>query len=211
MHYADELAKRGYVCLVPDYPSFGENPFDFTKHAAAYPSGAMKAVWDNIRGIDLLETMPVVSNKRIGVIGHGLGGQNAILTAAFDHRLAAVVSSCGFTTFPRYKGGDLADWGKSHLMPRVRDVCKNDPAKIPFDFAELLGTLAPRAVFVSAPVRDNIMDVDGVKSAVTSASAVYQLRKAGSTLRAAYPDGGRDFTAAARAEVYTWLDQRLRR
>jgi hypothetical protein len=55
------------------------------------------------------------------------------------------------------------------------------------------------------------MDVDGVKSAVTSASAVYQLRKAGSTLRAAYPDGGRDFTAAARAEVYTWLDQRLRR
>ena len=24
LHYAHELAERGYVCLVPDYPSFGE-------------------------------------------------------------------------------------------------------------------------------------------------------------------------------------------
>ena len=64
MRYADELAQRGYVCLVPDYPSYGTD-YDFQK--SSYASGAMKAVWDNIRGIDLLETMPEVSTKRIGL------------------------------------------------------------------------------------------------------------------------------------------------
>ena len=48
---------------------------------------------------------------------------------------------------------DSADWANPRLMPRIRDVYQNDPAKIPFDFVELLGTLAPRAVFVSAPLR----------------------------------------------------------
>jgi dienelactone hydrolase len=211
MRYADELARRGYVCLVPDYPTYGENQYDLKRNAGIYASGAMKAVWDNIRGIDLLETLLEVNEKQIGIIGHGLGGQSALLTAAFDHRLAAVVSSCGFTTFPRYKGGNLADWADPRLMPRVRAVYANDPARIPFDFAELIGALAPRPVFVSAPLHDNVMDVEGVKGAIAAASAVYELRKVGNALRVVYPDGGRDFTAAARAEVYTWLDRLLKK
>jgi dienelactone hydrolase len=210
MPYADELAKRGYVCLVPDYPSFGEDRYDLAKITKAYASGAMKAVWDNLRGIDLLETLPEVNPKRIGVIGHGLGGQNALLTAAFDYRLAAVVSSCGFTTFPHYRGGKLADWAKPHMMPRIKTACENDPARIPFDFAEVLAAVAPRPVLVSAPLRDSVMGAEGVKSAVKSATAVYQLRKAAAALQAAYPDSGRDFTAAARAEAYAWLDKRLK-
>jgi dienelactone hydrolase len=208
MHYADELAKRGYVCLVPDYPSFGTS-YDFQK--SAYAGGSMKAVWDNIRGIDLLETMPEVAGKRIGIIGHGLGGESALLTAAFDYRIAAVVSSCGFTTFQRYQPTNFVDLADPRRMPRVHDVYKNDPSIIPFDFAELIGTLVPRAVFVSAPLQDKVLDVEGVKSAVQAASAVYGLRKVGSSLRVAHPDSGRDFTDAARAEAFTWLDQRLKR
>jgi hypothetical protein len=127
-----------------------------------------------------------------------------------DYRLAAVVSSCGFTTFPRYKKGDLSDWANPRLMARIRDVYKNDPTKIPFDFAEVLGTLVPRAVFVSAPLRDEVMDVEGVKSACAAASAVYQLRKVGTSLRVIHPDAGRDFTVEARNEAYTWLEQRLK-
>ncbi len=211
LRYADELARRGYVCLVPDYPSYGENPYDFKKNTATYASGAMKAVWDNLRGIDLLETLPEVNPKRIGVIGHGLGGQNALFTAAFDGRLAAVVSSCGFTTFPRYKGGKLADWADPRQVPRIRAVYANDPAKLPFDFAELLGTLAPRPVFVSAPLRDSVMEVEGVKSAVQSAALVYGLRKAGGALQVRHPDSERNFTTAARTEAYNWLDQRFKR
>jgi dienelactone hydrolase len=211
MPYADELAKRGYVCLVPDYPSYGENPFDFKKHAGTYASGAMKAVWDNIRGIDLLETLPEVNCKRIGIIGHGLGGQNALLTAVFDWRLSAVVSSCGFTTWSGCRGGNLAGWSDERMMPRIKSALGNDPAKIPFDFPDLLATLAPRAVLVSAPLGDEVMDVEGVKTAAAAASAIYRLRRATEALKIVHPAGGRDFTAAARNEAFAWLDQRFRR
>jgi dienelactone hydrolase len=208
MRYADELARRGYVCLVPDYPSFGES-YDFQEHG--YASGAMKAVWDNVRGIDLLETLPEAGPRRIGIIGHGLGGQNALLTAALDCRIAAVVSSCGFTTFARYRGGDLTDWADPRMMPRIRDVAKGDPAKVPFDFGELLGTLVPRPVFLLAPLGDEVMDVEGVKSAVGDASAVYELRRAPGALQAVYPDGGRIFPEPMRTQAYAWLDRRLKR
>jgi hypothetical protein len=207
MHYADELAKRGYVCLVTDYPSYGEN----LAAREAYASGSMKAVWDNIRGIDLLETLPEVNPKRIGIIGHGLGGQNALFTAALDYRVAAVVSSCGFTTFSTYNGGDLTDWAKPTLLPRIRDVYQNDASKISFDFDELLGTLAPRSVFISAPLRDDIMAVAGVESAIKATAPIYELRRASRALKVVYPDNGRDFPASARTEAYEWLDRQLKR
>ena len=43
------LVKRGYVCLAPDYPSFGEYPFDFKK--SDFQSGTMKAIWNNLRAM----------------------------------------------------------------------------------------------------------------------------------------------------------------
>ncbi|HYV40125.1 MAG TPA: VCBS repeat-containing protein, partial [Gemmataceae bacterium] len=203
MQYAHELAKRGFVCLVPDYPNFGEH---LSKDVAkGYQSAAMKAVWDNIRGIDLLETMPEVNNRRIGIIGHGMGGQNALLTAAFDYRLAGVVSSCGFTTFPHNKDLDAL------RMPMLKKAYNNDPAKIPFDYAELIATIVPRGVFVNAPTKDTVMDVQGVKATLTSVTPVYQLRKAGGSLKFVYPETSRDFPTATRTEAYAWLEQKLKR
>jgi len=170
----------------------------------------MKAVWDNIRGIDLLETIPEVNSKRIGIIGHGLGGQSALLTAALDYRLSAVISSCGFTTFPHYKGGRLDDWGKDSIMPRISSVYGNDRTKIPFDFAEVIASLAPRSVFVSAPLKDEMMEVEGVKEARESIAAAYQFRKAGGVFQVVHPAGGRDFDDETRAEAYKWLEQRAK-
>jgi dienelactone hydrolase len=208
--YAHELARRGYVCLVPEHPSFRENAHDFAAHARTYASGAMKAIWDNIRGIDLLETLPEVDCKRIAILGHGLGGRTALFTAAFDGRIAAVVSNCGFTEFTSYKKGNLSDWASPREIPRIRELYHNDPALIPFSFAELLATLAPRPVLISAPVEDKIMEVEGVKHAVHGARAVYDLRRAASALRLVHPAGGHEFTAAAREAAYTWLNQQLR-
>jgi hypothetical protein len=46
MHYAVELARRGFVTLSPDYPSLGEHEHDFD--ADDYASGSMKAIYDNV-------------------------------------------------------------------------------------------------------------------------------------------------------------------
>src|ERR1051326_5849150 len=66
--YALHLVQRGYVTLAPDYPSFGEYRYDFKK--SRFQSGSMKAIWNNMRAVDLLQARPEVDPKRIGVMGH---------------------------------------------------------------------------------------------------------------------------------------------
>ncbi|MCR4416016.1 MAG: alpha/beta fold hydrolase, partial [Thermoguttaceae bacterium] len=206
LHYAHELANRGYVCLVPDYPSFGEYAYDFAKHPE-YASGSMKAIWNNHRAVDLLESLPEVDPDRIAAIGHSLGGHNAIFTAVFDQRIRAVISSCGFTGFHDYYQGKLAGWTSDRYMPRIREVYGNDPDRVPFDFYELIAALAPRPVFVNAPLHDDNFDCAGVKRVVAAASAIYKLCGAESRLQAVYPDTGHDFPDAVRQSAYDWLDQ----
>lgn len=206
LHYAHELANRGYVCIVPDYPSFGEYPYDFRKHPE-YASGSMKAIWNNHRAMDLLETLSQVDTGRIVAIGHSLGGHNAIFTAVFDQRIRAVITSCGFTGFHDYYGGKLAGWTSDRYMPRIREVYGNDPDRVPFDFHELLAALAPRPVFVNAPVRDANFDCAGVKRVMAAARRVYQLWNAESRLHVEYPDAAHDFPDPVRQAAYDWLDR----
>ena len=106
--YGVELARRGYVCLAPPYPLLADYNPDLK--ALGYQSGTMKAIWTNIRGLDLLESLPFVKRGRFGAIGHSLGGHNAIFTAVFDERIKIVVSSCGFDSFVDYYGGDPGLW-----------------------------------------------------------------------------------------------------
>ena len=70
-----------------------------------YESGTMKAIWDNIRAIDLLETLPYVKRGPVGAIGHSLGGHNSVYTAVFEPRIGVVVSSCGLDSYIDYKDG----------------------------------------------------------------------------------------------------------
>ena len=202
--YAHELAERGYVCIAPDYQSFGEyDKYDFS--ADDYVSGTMKAIWNNIRAVDVLEAMPEVDAERIGAIGHSLGGHNALFTAPFDLRIKAVVTSCGFTAFHHYYEGNLKGWTSDRYMPRIRDVYKNDPDKMPFDFYEVLAAIAPRPIFVNAPLHDSNFEVNGVSKAVAGANDVYDLLGAPKELQAVYPDCGHDFPEDIRYKVYNWL------
>ena len=210
LHYAHELAERGYVCLVPDYPSFGEYPYDFKKQGAHRVSGSMKAIWNNLRAVDLLETLPQVNKDRIGVIGHSLGGHNALFTAVFDERLKAVVSSSGFTPFHDYYGGNVAGWTSDRYMPRIRDVYENNSDKIPFDFYEILGALAPRGFFSNSPLHDSNFDISGVRKAFAKAGEVYGLFNAQANLVLVTPDAPHDFPEAERQTAYQWLDRMLK-
>lgn len=211
LHYAHELAKLGFVCLVPDYPSFGEYPYDFKVQGKHYASGSMKAIWNNIRALDVLESLPVVDPNRIGCIGHSLGGHNTLFTAAFDGRIRAVVTSCGFTAFHDYYKGNLAGWTSDRYMPRIRDIYENNPDKIPFDFHEVLAAIAPRSIFINAPTGDDNFDNSGVHKVVAEASKVFEVYGSGKgELTARYPECAHDFPDDIRAEAYEWLKRELK-
>jgi dienelactone hydrolase len=209
LRYAQELAKRGYVALAPDYPNFGAHAVDV--YSLGYVSATMKAVWDNMRGLDLLTSLPEVDAERIGAIGHSLGGHNAIFTAVCDERIRAVVSSCGFTSFPRYYEGKLAGWTHKGYMPRIASKYALDPKLVPVDFPELLAAIAPRGLFINAPTHDANFEVEGVKTCVESAKQVYQLFGATERIQAVHPEAEHDFPPAQREQAYRFLDRVLAR
>lgn len=215
-HYGDQLAKLGFVCIVPDYPSFGDyKDYDFKQKRPGsddplYVSGTMKAIWTNIRAVDLLETLDYVDGEKIGTIGHSLGGHNALYTAVFEPRLKAVVTSCGFTGFHDYYGGKVAGWTSDRYMPLIRDKYENNPDKMPFDFHEVLAAIAPRGIFVAAPLHDSNFDNAGVRKVIAAAGGVYELLEAKNKLQAVYPDCAHDFPDDIRAQVYEWLKKELK-
>lgn len=206
LHYALHLAERGYVTLAPDYPSFGEHKYDFAPEHG-YVSGSMKAVWDNIRSVDFLTSLPEVDAGRIGCIGHSLGGHNAIFTAVFEPRLKAVVSSCGFCRFHK---DDVPSWTGPRYMPRIASVYGNSADKVPFDFPELIASFAPRPFLACAAVNDSDFDVQGVKETMQMARPAYAVFGKGGLLEEYYPEGGHGFPKDARDVAYQFLDRHLR-
>jgi dienelactone hydrolase len=206
--YGIELAQRGDVVLCPDYPSFGDYACDFSD--PAFASGTMLGIAGHMRGIDLLQSLPQVDGQRIGVIGHSLGGHNAMFLAAFDPRVKVVVSSCGWTPFADYYGGNLAGWTSPRYMPRLKDVYHLDVKAVPFDFYEVAAAIAPRPFFSNSPLRDSNFDVKGVRKAEPQVRKVYQLLGAPDAFRVAHPDCAHDFPPEVREEAYRFIDAALK-
>lgn len=183
--YAHRLAEAGFVVLAPAYPLMADHHPDLS--ALGYASGTMKAIWDNIRGLDLLAELPEVTAGGYGAIGHSLGGHNAIFTAVFEPRIVAVMSSCGFDSFADYMGGNLAGWRQDRYLPRLADY-----ERPPFDFDELLAALAPRQVLVSAPLGDTNFGWRSAARMADRARPAFVAAGAADRLTVLHPDCGHD-------------------
>jgi hypothetical protein len=205
--YAAELAERGYVVLAPSYPLLAGYQPDLK--ALGYVSGTMKAIWDNIRGLDLLDALPYVRKGPYGAIGHSLGGHNSVYTAVFDTRIRVVISSCGLDSYLDYKDGDIRGWTSERYMPRLL-AYRDRLAEIPFDFHELVGALAPRLCFISAPLKDDNFKWDSVDRIAAAALQTYRLYRSEQNLIVKHPDCGHDFPEDIRKVAYELLDGHLR-
>jgi acetyl esterase/lipase len=210
--YASELAERGYVTLAPNYPLLAKYQPDLKK--LGWESGTLKAVWDNIRGLDLLESLPYVDSKAMATIGHSLGGHNSVYTALFDERLKVVVSSCGLDSFLDYYDGKEANWFpekgwcQTRYMLKLADY-RGRLADIPFDFHELIGALAPRYVLIIAPKKDSNFRADSVDRIVAAAKPIFKLYGHEDRLRVEHPHCEHDFPPEMREEAYKLFDKVL--
>lgn len=210
--YASELAARGFVTVAPSYPHLAGYAPDLK--GLGYASGTMKAIWDNTRALDLLDSLPYLEHHAYGAIGHSLGGHNAIYTAVFDLRITAIVSSSGFDSFLDYYAGNPAVWAagkgwcQERYMPRL--IAYNGRlAEIPFDFYELIGALAPRPVFINAPLRDANFQWKSVDRIVASAREVYALHGMADQIKVEHPGTEHDFPEAQREAAYAVLAKAL--
>lgn len=212
--YAAELAERGFITIAPSYPHLADYVPNLAK--LGYVSGTMKAIWDNSRALDLLESYDFVDASRgFAAMGHSLGGHNAIYTAAFDERIAVVVSSCGFDAFEDYYGGDRSKWlfgsgwCQVRYMPRLSNY-REDLSRIPFDFTELLAVLAPRPVFINAPLHDGNFQWKSVDRCVRASRPIDGLLGVPERLTVVHPDCDHDFPPEIRELAYQLIGQTLR-
>lgn len=209
--YALELAERGYVTLAPNYPLLAKYQPDIKK--LGWHSGTLKAVWDNMRGLDLLASLPFVdASKGFATIGHSLGGHNSVYTAVFDERLKVIVTSCGLDSYLDYYQGDPKNWDpergwcQTRYMRKLADY-KGRLADIPFDFHEMIGALAPRHVFIVAPTKDSNFRMDSVDRIVAAARPVFKLHGDETRLKVEHPDCGHDFPPEMREAAYVLIDR----
>lgn len=179
--FARHFAENGYVTIAPDCISVGErkfnrlDPYDTASFYKDEPklSALGKMVSDYQRCIDVLEEINEVDPARVGTIGHGLGGCNAILLGALDDRIGTVVSSCGFTRFENDKQPDrwLEHDGLS-LLPKLGPAIGK--GKYPFDWEHVLALVAPSPTLLITPENEELLSSpSSCEQAVVEARQVF--------------------------------------
>jgi len=160
--------RRGYIACVYDAtdPRFGAND-DSDKFIDVYPDYDFACIarwsWAAMRAVDYLYTLPEVDANKIGITGHSRNGKQAVLAAAFDERIGAVVGSSGTTgeCLP-WRYCTLDYWGTGSIEsitggphnthwfhPRLRYFAGRED-KLPVDQNHLMALVAPRGLMMYA-------------------------------------------------------------
>jgi formylglycine-generating enzyme required for sulfatase activity len=164
--YGHLAVQQGFAAVAIRWfgESYGENLTEVmanlkTRHRNV--TGLGKWVWDSQRLLDYLATRPEFDLKRVGMIGHSLGGKMTLYATAMDERIRAAVSSepgIGLT-FSNYE--DF--W---YLGEEIRKLPKGT------DHHELLALIAPRPFML---IGGDSADGDKSWHYINSARQVYSL------------------------------------
>ncbi|MBE6357486.1 MAG: hypothetical protein E7058_10340 [Lentisphaerae bacterium] len=147
------LAKSGYVCLAVDAFGTGER---CPEHGVYVSHGGLLGgapfqfgetlmglqVVDNMRGVDLLQSLDFVIKDKIGACGASGGGNQTMWLAAMDERITAAVPVVSVGTFESYI-----------ICPNC--ICEVLPGGLDFtEEAGVLALIAPRALMTLNGVFD---------------------------------------------------------
>ncbi|MFN9606246.1 MAG: alpha/beta hydrolase family protein [Planctomycetota bacterium] len=136
------MAERGYVVFCPRC-FLWQNAESFeaavANHRQRHPNtkGMAKMLYDAMRGVDVLESLPYVDRQRIGAIGHSLGAKEVLYLMAFDDRVRVGVASEGGLGFRSTNWN--APW---YLTSEI------DDESFPLNHHQLLGLIAPRPLLI---------------------------------------------------------------
>jgi len=130
------LARRGFICFSYDMVGYADTlqmeHRTFTKDDLRAWSWNVNLLglqlWNSVRVIDYLESLPDVDAKRIGATGASGGGSQTFLLGAIDARVAATVP---------------VNMVSAHMQGGC--LCENGPGlRVGTDNAEIAAVLAPR-------------------------------------------------------------------
>lgn len=228
--YGMELAQRGYVVLAIDVISAGEriypgfDSYYTNEFYNSYPqwSAMDKMIYDHKKGLDFLCSLDIVNPDRLGCIGHSLGGYNSFFLQAFDQRIKAAVSSCGFS--PMGESNNPYQFARNdwfiHFNPICRDYIRT--GMIPCDMHEIMALCAPRHLYNYSAKKDKVYYPSTTRNkgdfgkwnqtvdkALNQVSKVYEILGVPDRFICKQDDGGHDFPLDVRNDAYGWFDKWL--
>jgi dienelactone hydrolase len=218
--YGEELARRGYVVLAPDFLTMGERIFpgkesvDSLPFYEKYPGWSMvgKDIEDSMAAVDVLLTFDFVDPARIGAIGHSHGGFNTILVLAMDDRVAAGVSNCGMSVISVEE--KCLEWSSDDeyiYFPKLRKYLL-EKKDLPFDLNEVAALIAPKPWCNISAYYDRTMGNQEFLAGVgVQLNQVYKLYGRQNHFCFIMHGNDHSFPEYARSLAYEWLDRFLRR
>ena len=193
------LAAQGYVVLAWDMVGYGDTqqlPHDFghaTEELAWRFSPFSLQLWNAIRALDFIESLPEVNRSLIGMTGTSGGGTQTCLLAAVDERIRAAAPGGMVSAF--FQGDDVCE-----MAPGLRIGTNN---------VELTSLIAPRHLMLVAATGDWTRDTPRVE--LPAIRAVYALYRQERRATAAVIDAGHNSNRQSREAVYAFFHRALAR
>ena len=202
-----KLARLGFTVMIYDAVGHGERCISGNSHHeggfALLPSGRTVLgfmVWDSMRGIDYLQSLPEVDPERIGVTGNSGGGLNTLFTTALDKRVR-----CGALAGYVYQSSNWIKYSGPNCT-----CCFVPGLYREMDWFEIAGLIAPRALLMMQGYEDYIFPISGARKAGRSTEALYDLLGHRGLARfdefAGWPHG---YARPFREAMYGWMLRHL--
>jgi dienelactone hydrolase len=215
------LVKRGYIVLTYDPVGQGERSqfwagkksrFNLVcgEHAVLgnplYVLGTNLAryrIWDGIRAIDYLASLPQVDAERIGCVGNSGGGTLTAYISALDPRVRAAAIGCYITTLPRRMGN------------RIQADPDADPEQDIFGFvgdgidhAGLLALRVPRPTLL-ATAQFDFFPIEGARESFAEVRKLYQVAGAAERVTKVEAAERHGLSLPLRKAIYAFFDRWL--
>ena len=118
-----DLLKAGYYVFQPNpRGSFGQGETFKTSNRRDFGGGDLR---DILAGVDAVEKIAPIDDKRLGIFGHSYGGYMTMWTVTHSQRFKAAVAGAGIANWISYYGQNGIDqW----MIPFFGDTAYNDPA-----------------------------------------------------------------------------------
>lgn len=198
---AINLARQGYVVLTYDMVGYGDTRQ--VSHSFAADSLSQLwginllglQLWDSIRALDLLASLPDVDTTRLGITGASGGATQTLMLTAADRADRIKVTAPVNMISTRMQGGSL---------------CENAPGLRLNTFnVELAALGAPRPMLMVANTHDWTVMTPKVEYPLMK--SFYELYEAEDRLGMAYFDYRHNYNKASRNAVYPWLARWLKK
>src|SRR3954464_7279319 len=189
---AINLARQGYVVFTYDMVGYNDSqqvPHTFSGQREYLWGLSLSGLqlWDSIRALDFLESLPYVRREAIGMTGESGGGTQTFLASAVDQRIAVSVPVNMISL--HMQGGCL---------------CENPPGlRLETTNVEIAATIAPRPLLMISATGDWTNET--LESEYPAMSGIYNLLDAPDHVRAVRITAEHNYNKESREAMYAWM------